>query len=170
MFRRLLFAGLAVLACATVTLADVHRNEEHQFEAEFPATAEKMDKPIEAGGKIVMAYSKDNTHIFMLGVAAETGVDLNPDQLSEFSKAFIEGILNTRKNASITKEEELKLSDNTPKGNSFVVKHDGGWIYAWATIENNKGYFVFVEATSEDGLKDDVVTKFQKSVKIKGVK
>jgi hypothetical protein len=170
MFRRLLFAGLAVLACATVTMADVHRNEEHQFEAGFPTAVERVSKPIENGGKIVMAYSKDNTHIFMLGAAVETGVDLDPDQLSEFSKAFIEGIVNTRKNASITKEEELKLSDNTPKGNSYVVKHDGGWMYAWATIENNKGYFVVIEATTEEGLKDDVATKFQKSVKIKGVK
>ena len=78
--------------------------------------------------------------------------------------------MNTRKNASITKEEELKLSDNTPKGTSYIVKHDGGWMHAWATIENNKGYFVVIEASSEDGLKDEVATKFQKSVKIKGVK
>ena len=170
MFRRLLFAGMAFFVCTTVIMADVHRNEEHQFEAEFPTTAEKVDKPIDAGGKIVMAFSKDASHVFMLGAAVDTGEDLNPEHTAEFAKAFIGGIINTRKNASITKEEELKLSDNTPKGTSFIIKHDAGWMFAWATIENNKGYFVVVEATSEEGLKDEVVTKFQKSVKIKGVK
>lgn len=170
MVRRFLFAGLTMLALAVAAQADVHRNTEHQFEAEFPTKSEQIIKPIEEGGKIVLAFSKDDSRSYMLGAAVETEAELSSDDIGPFAKAFIDGLMNTRKNASIVKEEELKLNDQTPQGNSFVIKHETGWVFCWATIENGKGYFVVIEGNSEDSLNSESAKKFQKSVRIKGVK
>lgn len=170
MFRRTLFAGLVVLVSAMSVRADVHRNDEHQFEADFPGKPEQLTKPIEEGGKIIVVHAKDDARLYMIGAAVEAAEELTADQNSEYSKSLIEGLMNTRKSASIVKEEELKLNDNTPKGNSYVIKHDQGWIFVWAAIENNKGYFVLIEGTTEESLKAEAVKKFQQSVKIKGVK
>lgn len=170
MFRRLLVASLAVMTFAIAARADLHRNDDHQFEAEFPTRAEQLNKPIEGNGKIVMAHARDNGILFSIGAVVDTGEELSSEHTSEFGNAFVKGIMNTRKNATILKEEVLTLSDHTPKGSSFIVKHEEGCFFAWSTIENGKGYFVLIEAGSEESLKNDAVKNFQKSVKIKGVK
>jgi len=170
MLHRILIAGLVVLSFGIGAMADVHRNEEHQLEADFPTKVERLTNPIKEGGKVVMAFCKDKDLLFMVAVAVEGAEELNPEHTNEFAKGLVDGLMKTRKNASITSEEELKLSDHTPTGSSFVIKHDAGSMFVWATIENNKGYFVLIEAKSEEGLKTDAVKNFQKSVKITGVK
>lgn len=170
MIRRFLFAGLTMLTFTIGAMADLHRNEQHQFEATFPSKVEQSTTPIPEGGKVIVAFSTNKTHTFIIGAVVETDVELAPEQLDKFGKAFIEGLMSKRKNASIIKEEELKLSDTTPMGASYLVKHDTGHLLAWATIENGKGYFVIIEGADEDALKLDEVKKFQKSVKITGVK
>jgi hypothetical protein len=165
MCQRILMAGLIFLAVGTGAQADAYRDQDHRFEANFPGKVKRVTLPID-GGKMVIAVSQNDTHLFMLGAVVLTQ-ELNPDDVTEFAKGFVGAFMEKRKNASITKEEELKLSDNTPVGTGFVVKHDAGWFFAWVTIENGKAYCVTVEAKSEESLKADAVKNFQKSVKIK---
>jgi len=170
MFHRYLIAGLTVMTFALCAMADTHRNDEHQFEARFPTKAQRVTKSIEDGGQFVMAYSHDLTRTFIMGTVVGAGEEMNSEQSQEFGLNFVEGYMKERKNATIIKEEELKLNDTTPKGTSYLVKHDKGSFFAWATIENGKGYFVIIEGPSEASLKADVVKNFQNSVKIMGVK
>lgn len=166
MFHSALFA---VLTFTISSMADVHRNDEHQFEAHFPTKVQRLNKSTDGGGQFVLAYSHDKTRTYLVGTVVNAE-EMNHEQSQEFGVNFVEGYMRERKNATIIKEEELKLNDTTPKGTSFLVRHDTGSFFAWTTIENGKGYFVIVEGTSEAGLKADVVKNFQNSVKIMSVK
>lgn len=170
MFHRYLIASLTVMTIALCAMADVHRNDEHQFEARFPTKAQRLTKPIEGGGQIVMAHSNDLFRTYIVGAISGSGEEMTHEQLQEFSSNFVEGYMNERNNATIVKEEEIKLNATTPKGTSFLVNHDKGFFFAWATIENGKGYFVIIEGLTEESLKAEVVKNFKTSVKIMGVK
>ena len=170
MFRRYLLAGLVVLTFSLAAMADVHRDEEHRVEAVFPHTVNRFVKPIQDGGKVFMAQSRDSALGFSLGVVEQTGVDLQPEHLETFAKGFIQGILKSRNNATTIRQGVMTLNDNSPKGKSYVVKHDKGVLFAWTTIENGKAYFVIIEGAGEESLKSAIVKNFQKSVKITGNK
>ncbi|HQR06446.1 MAG TPA: hypothetical protein PLN21_06465 [Gemmatales bacterium] len=170
MYYRYLIACLAVMTFALCAMADVHRNDENQFEARFPTKAQRLTKALEGGGQIIMAHSHDLTRTYIVGVIAGSSEEMSSEQLQEFGTNFVEGYIRERKNATIINEEELKLNDTTPKGVSYLVKHDAGNFFAWTTIENGKGYFVIIEGPSEASLQGEVVKNFKNSVKIMSVK
>ncbi|MFT3880286.1 MAG: hypothetical protein QM703_11570 [Gemmatales bacterium] len=170
MFHRYLIAGLAVMTFTLCAMADVHRNDENQFEARFPTKSQRLTKPIEGSGQLTLAHSHDLARTFIVGAIANDGQELNSEQSQEFGTNFVEGYMKERKNATILNEEEIKLNDTTPRGNSYLVKHDRGWFFAWTTVENGKGYFVIVEGLTEASLQGEVVKNFKNSVKIMSVK
>lgn len=169
MYRRLLVASLTVMTFTMDIRADVYRNEEHQLEAHFPAKVVRINKSLETGGKVMMAYSRVGDQSYLLGASIEKEY-IDNEQNETYAQAFIQGVMESRKNARITLESELKISEYAPMGKCFIVKHDAGWLFAWTTIENGKGYFIMIEAKSEDAFQSQAVKAFQKSVKITGMK
>jgi ABC-type sulfate/molybdate transport systems ATPase subunit len=164
MYHRILLAGLVVLTAGMGVRADVYRDPEHRFEANFPGQAKRVTQAFE-GGKLDMGAAKSDSHSFAIG-AAILEQELSADDLVEVAQGFINGMVNKIPNASVTKEEEFKLSDHAPKGRSFVIKTNKGWLLAWVTIENGKLYIVMVNGNTEESLKDEAVKNFQKSVRI----
>jgi hypothetical protein len=170
MFRRYLLAGLAMLTFSLAAMADVHRDGEHRVEAVFPTEVNRFTKSLPNDAKVFMAQSKDKHFGFSLGVVEQAGVEMRPEQLETFSKGFIQGVMNSRKNSTITRQGDMALNDNSPKGKSHVIKHDQGSLFAWTSIENGKAYFVIIEGSGEESFKSATVKNFLNSVKITAMK
>ncbi|MFT3883372.1 MAG: hypothetical protein QM703_27435 [Gemmatales bacterium] len=167
MFRRFLFAGLASLVFAFGAMADQKVSEEHQFEANFPGTAEQLVKPFGSNGKVVILSSNDDDRLFMMGAAMIPDAPLSPEQYKSHAREFIGGATGNLKNSKIVKEGDLKPNDETRVGYAYMVQHDNGVQFHWVTIENGKLYFVTVHANSKEAMKTDVVKRFIESAKVR---
>ena len=167
MIRRFLLASLASLVFAIGAMADLKCNEEHQFEATFPAKAHQLVKPFGNGGKVVVYSSNDGHRLFMMGAAMIPDAPLSSDDVKSHARDFFGGATGNLKNTKIVKEGELKLNDETRNGYAYIVQHDDGVQFHWVTIENGKLYFVTVHADSKESLKDQTVKRFIESAKVR---
>lgn len=167
MFRRFLLAGLVSLVFALGAMADQKGSDEHQFEANFPGTAEQLVKPFGSNGKVVILSSNNDQRLFMMGAAMIPDAPLNPEQYKTHAREFLGGVTGSLKNSKIVKEGDLKPNDETRVGYAYMIQHDNGVQFHWVTIENGKLYFVTVHANSMETMRNDVVKRFIESAKVR---